>query len=760
MIDKMQQRNFKNSGKNFFRLLFSYVLFVFLPLIILCAVFLSVALSSFHERTMAAQQKKLEKGVERLVWCIDNITNINRSLSEDRIISSYDADDVRLSLANRDIFRRQIALYCSSNELVNDIYMHFPNERWMLTKNGPILSRFYSRNTDQADLSYNYITLDNQNFLDMAESTEMLGHFFTAERKIGDSASEQVVIFSAPVFKQGNAVSLMCIVEIKIKDLVQLLYETIDADISQAAFLIFDANEQLLYAPDNLRQLSFSACKHENVHVGKESFVVNQQPLSSIDWQIVLLTNSDLLPSLKNPSILRLLILFIVLILTSLLLMTAFMNQHYAPLHDIYKIAQQYQESSLTDGKERIRNEYQVIHGAMDEMLTRVQHYSAKEREYADILKTNFWVSVLNQKLNSEEEYIKNAQEVGIASNGQWYVLLLDYFKTDANHNDFCAFLKEKLDQQIDCFLVDFTPVHQKICIFSFATNAGITLNDLAQLCSEIVAENDLPLMIGIGSVSSTFSAISEACFEAYSAIEACQMTGKSIMRYDAIEVSALPNDRLIAGYAEEIKRAIAEENTLKVSDELNRIEKAFLQSYWPLSQIRHICFDLYSIATDALIHIGKDTGALKSSNMLTLIMNIRLQDDAIDYIDALNKQITQSLCQKKPYDLQSIIDRLQNAKEFVNPDFSFSTIAQDIGLSNSSFTRAFQKATGKLPMDYLMEMRIQYAQDLLVSTDASVMEIATQAGYYSVSSFSKRFKQITNLTPKEYRQKFRVAPH
>ena len=145
---------------------------------------------------------------------------------------------------------------------------------------------------------------------------------------------------------------------------------------------------------------------------------------------------------------------------------------------------------------------------------------------------------------------------------------------------------------------------------------------------------------------------------------------------------------------------------------------------------------------------------------MLTLIINIRLQDDAIDYIDALNKQITQSLCQKKPYDLQSIIDRLQNAKEFVNPDFSFSTIAQDIGLSNSSFTRAFQKATGKLPMDYLMEMRIQYAQDLLVSTDASVMEIATQAGYYSVSSFSKRFKQITNLTPKEYRQKFRVASH
>lgn len=112
----------------------SYVLFFFLPLIILCAVFLSVALSSFHERTMAAQQKKLEKGVERLVWCIDNITNINRSLSEDRIISSCDADDMRLSLANRDIFRRQIALYYSSNELVNDIYMHFPNERWMLTR--------------------------------------------------------------------------------------------------------------------------------------------------------------------------------------------------------------------------------------------------------------------------------------------------------------------------------------------------------------------------------------------------------------------------------------------------------------------------------------------------------------------------------------------------------------------------------------------------------------------------------------------------
>lgn len=106
----------------------SYVLFVFLPLIIiLCAVFLQRS-TFLLSRTMAAQQKKLEKGVERLVRCIDNITNINRSLSEDRIISSYDIDDVRLSLANRDIFRRQIALYCSSNESVNDIYMHFPNE--------------------------------------------------------------------------------------------------------------------------------------------------------------------------------------------------------------------------------------------------------------------------------------------------------------------------------------------------------------------------------------------------------------------------------------------------------------------------------------------------------------------------------------------------------------------------------------------------------------------------------------------------------
>lgn len=78
---------------------------------------------------------------------------------------------------------------------------------------------------DQADLSYNYITLNNQNFLDMAESTEMLGYFFTAEHKIGDSSSEQFVIFSAPVFKQGNAVSLMCIISVP-NDLLLLRHKT------------------------------------------------------------------------------------------------------------------------------------------------------------------------------------------------------------------------------------------------------------------------------------------------------------------------------------------------------------------------------------------------------------------------------------------------------------------------------------------------------------------------------------------------------
>jgi AraC family transcriptional regulator len=72
--------------------------------------------------------------------------------------------------------------------------------------------------------------------------------------------------------------------------------------------------------------------------------------------------------------------------------------------------------------------------------------------------------------------------------------------------------------------------------------------------------------------------------------------------------------------------------------------------------------------------------------------------------------------------------------------------------LSPFHFARLFKKVTGASPHAYLAALRIERAQTLLASADASVTEIAARVGYSSPSHFTKAFRQSTGLTPSAFR--------
>jgi PAS domain S-box-containing protein len=71
---------------------------------------------------------------------------------------------------------------------------------------------------------------------------------------------------------------------------------------------------------------------------------------------------------------------------------------------------------------------------------------------------------------------------------------------------------------------------------------------------------------------------------------------------------------------------------------------------------------------------------------------------------------------------------------------------------SESQFNRIFRSLTGQSPRQYLLHHKIETAKDLLARTDMPLSEIAFQAGFYDASDFGKRFREIENLTPRQYR--------
>ncbi|MBY5903931.1 AraC family transcriptional regulator [Rhizobium leguminosarum] len=79
--------------------------------------------------------------------------------------------------------------------------------------------------------------------------------------------------------------------------------------------------------------------------------------------------------------------------------------------------------------------------------------------------------------------------------------------------------------------------------------------------------------------------------------------------------------------------------------------------------------------------------------------------------------------------------------------------MAQEAGLSRSSFAALFKSVVGEAPLDYLTGWRVYRVKMLLTGTDESLLRIANLVGYDNDLSLSRVFKRRTGIAPGRWRQ-------
>lgn len=98
----------------------------------------------------------------------------------------------------------------------------------------------------------------------------------------------------------------------------------------------------------------------------------------------------------------------------------------------------------------------------------------------------------------------------------------------------------------------------------------------------------------------------------------------------------------------------------------------------------------------------------------------------------------------------------LQQSINYIHTNFmqnpSLYSVAQMSGFQVNYFCRKFKQATGKTYLQYLSEVKIEHAKNLLASSLLSVTEVCYECGFSSLSHFLREFRKKTNFTPTEYR--------
>ena len=93
-------------------------------------------------------------------------------------------------------------------------------------------------------------------------------------------------------------------------------------------------------------------------------------------------------------------------------------------------------------------------------------------------------------------------------------------------------------------------------------------------------------------------------------------------------------------------------------------------------------------------------------------------------------------------------------AQNFTDPNLMLQDAARAAGMSNSRFSTVFSQEMGVTFTEYLTNLRIAKAKELLRATKLRSSEISSEIGYSDRHYFSYLFKKNTGMTPSEYREK------
>lgn len=168
---------------------------------------------------------------------------------------------------------------------------------------------------------------------------------------------------------------------------------------------------------------------------------------------------------------------------------------------------------------------------------------------------------------------------------------------------------------------------------------------------------------------------------------------------------------------------------------------------------IRYLIDSLFDLYTK---EINKYTSASELKHLFIYRVNMaysfeRIQSTFIEVVPEILKNVSAVIEQDRH--CKPVTDTLFYIQKNYSKEISLNQLADLTGLTPSYFSALFKKEMGITISNYLINYRLDIAQNKLQTTQLPISEIADAVGYPDVKYFSRIFKKKTNLTPSKFRQ-------
>lgn len=415
----------------------------------------------------------------------------------------------------------------------------------------------------------------------------------------------------------------------------------------------------------------------------------------------------------------------------------------------------------------------QELHQVLNKVAALLD-YERAEREKLERLKNQIednlalrqekFLSKLVMGGMASPEVIRESRLLGLDLVARWYLVLVVDFELNSQAEQFDYSEYQQVEQTIsrlagvnpDIFLAK-TGVEELVLIIKGDTSEhlaqeGRFLTELIR--TEVENRTKCFLRVGLGSPQDRIGNIHRSFAEALANLqqdaakapnqaEAGSETGKTELL--ELDKSALENF---------LRYGTREEFDSFFQVYMQPLNEAALQSYL----VRNYIFvDIVLMVAKFVHQLGGNVDQVipEINRVETMLLNVKTLDQLREetrqvFASALAFRDSKTQKQYKPM--------IHLAKKYIeahyaDPELSLNDVADQVNFSPSHFSVVFSRETGMTFKDYLINIRMEKAKELLRTTPLKSFEIASQIGYNDPHYFSYVFKKHTNLSPKQFRR-------
>ncbi len=164
---------------------------------------------------------------------------------------------------------------------------------------------------------------------------------------------------------------------------------------------------------------------------------------------------------------------------------------------------------------------------------------------------------------------------------------------------------------------------------------------------------------------------------------------------------------------------------------------------------------ELLSVLSRSAVEGGVDVNTMLERNLayVNKVMQIDTQEDLCAWIStALNEFIELVYSSQDARKMTQLRPAISYIDAHYDQPITLAEIARASHLSVSRLAHLFKEQMGVTPIDFVTGVRIERAKELLLGTDQSCTEICFQAGYGNQSYFTRTFKSVVGMTPRQFR--------